>query len=159
MLAVLMLRCTLLLVALAFFTNMVTSSEATDVKMLSDKFDLLVTASADNTGSTTAKRVLRQAVKTSQKSANYPSYESESVAAEERGWFTKVFGRIEDASESTFEKLLGNSKAKLKAFEKLEKKYRDGRQGYVGFDGPNLDLRSFKWKFFKQFGDWYDSRH
>ncbi|KAF4129573.1 hypothetical protein GN958_ATG21235, partial [Phytophthora infestans] len=91
------------------------------------------------------------------KSANYPSYESESVAAEERGWFTKVFGRIEDASESAFKNLLGNSEAKLKAFEKLERKYDDVRTAFI-FDGLNLDQQSSRWKFFKQFGDWYDKR-
>ncbi|EEY54577.1 secreted RxLR effector peptide protein, putative [Phytophthora infestans T30-4] len=116
------LQCTLLFVALAFFANVATSSDAMEVKILSGNSDLLVTSSADITGGTTAKRFLRQAAKASQKSVNYPSHDSESVAAEERGWFTNLFGRIENASESTFKKLLGSGKAKLKAFEKLEKK-------------------------------------
>ncbi|KAF4047353.1 hypothetical protein GN244_ATG00171 [Phytophthora infestans] len=162
MLALSRLRCTLLLVTLAFFTNVVTSSKAMEVKILSGNSDLLATSSADNTGSTTAKRVLSQAVKASQKSANYPSNESGSIAAEERGWFTKLFGRknhLEKASESTFTTLLGNAEAKLKAFERLERKYDDARKAYMAFDGLNLDPQSSKWKFFKQFGDWYDNRH
>lgn len=117
------LRCTLRLVAFTFFTNVVTISTAMEVKTRSGNSDLLVTSSADNIDSSnTAKRSLRQVAKASQESVDYLSSKSKYVAAEERGWLTKLFGEkihLERASEAAYTTLLDDAAAKLKTFLKI----------------------------------------